>query len=368
MNSARLRIYCSCLALLFATSCSADAPTALPRSGGHAAPAQASLQLPAAVAGKVVLVGEDWLSSPRNDYNLSVDADERMLVFARSDADFKDAHIWMARPGRSTPVEVPFSDSRYKDSDPWLSPDGRMLYFVSNRPVPGTALANGSLDIWRVSVTEDGFGALEHLSGVSSPKDELGPEMHEGWLYFNSSREGGPAKMELYRARVSGNAFDAPTALSAPFNDGRIQGDFTLSPDGRLALFWSQRGGTSGLDLFVTCRTSSSWATPVRLPPPISNAAMSFTPAFSADGCRSKGCRSADEWPVQPLCRAGRSGTRRSGGCLRCLTGSVGAYAHWSDCYWRRPCLRPRVNLPCEWMGSSMRTCGYRRGCLMTSG
>lgn len=287
MNSPHWRLHCSCLALLFATSCSADAPAAPPRSGGHAAPAQAPLQLSAATAGRVVLVGEDWLSGPRNDYNLSMDADERMLVFARSDADFKDAHIWMARrahAGWSAPVEVPFSDPRYKDSDPWLSPDGRVLYFVSNRPVPGTALANGSLDIWRVSVTEGGFGALEHLPGVSSPKDELGPELHEGGLYFNSNREGGPARMALYRARVSGNAFEAPAALPAPFNDGRMQGDFTLSPDGRLALFWSQRGGTPGLDLFATCQASSGWATPVRLPPPIGNATMSFTPAFSADG------------------------------------------------------------------------------------
>ena len=242
--------------------------------------------LPDAQAGGAFLTGKGWLSGPRNDYNLGMDAGGRMLVFARSAADFKDSHIWFARregKGWSAPAEVPFSDTRYKDSDPWLTPDGQALYFVSNRPVVGGA-PNRSLDIWRVTVDAGGFGTPEHLAAVASEGEELGPELHDGWLYFNSSRTGGPAKLSIYQARVNGNGFDAPLVLPAPFNDGDIQGDLTLSPDGRVAVFWSRREDSDELDLFAACRRPTAWSRAVRLPAPINGSGMDFTPAFSADG------------------------------------------------------------------------------------
>ncbi len=36
------------------------------------------------------------VSSPKNDYNLSYDRSERLRVFARSDADFADAKIYVS--------------------------------------------------------------------------------------------------------------------------------------------------------------------------------------------------------------------------------------------------------------------------------
>ncbi|HEX7803826.1 MAG TPA: hypothetical protein VF471_13830 [Pseudoxanthomonas sp.] len=242
--------------------------------------------LSAAQSGVALLAGEGWLSGPRNDYNLSLDAAAQQMVFARSAPDFKDSRIWFARreaQGWGAPAEVSFSDSRYRDSDPWLTPNGRMLYFVSNRPVAGDA-PNGSLDIWRVAIDAGRFGVPEHLAAVASAGDELGPEFHDGWLYFNSSRKDGPARLSIYRARSSGHGFGAPQALPAPFNDGGIQGDFTRSPDGRIAVFWSRRGDSDAPDLFAVCRTSGGWSQAVRLPAPVNGPGMDFTPAFSADG------------------------------------------------------------------------------------
>lgn len=247
------------------------------------APARA---LPVAREGQALLLGEGWLSGDRNDYNLSIDAHGQQMVFARSAAGFKDSHIWFARRdgrGWSAPTQVSFSDPRYKDSDPWLTPAGDTMYFVSNRPLNGDT-PNNSLDIWRVAVGADGFGAPEHLAAVASDGDELGPELHAGWLYFNSARKGGPGRLSIYRAQLDGAGFHPPQALPAPFNDGGVQGDFTLSPDGRVALFWSRRGNSDELDVFASCKGPKSWSSAVRLPGPLNAAGMDFTPAFSADG------------------------------------------------------------------------------------
>lgn len=259
-------------------SAAASLPALEPRHAQH--------RLPSVVADTARLIGAGWLSSARNDYNLTQDARGRMLVFARSERDFQRARIMVAlREGDDwgTPMEAPFTDPRYRDSDPWLTPDGAFLYFISDRPTTGEAPRH-DLDIWRVAVREGEFGSPEHLEMLSSDGEELGPEVHDGWLYFNSSRKGGPAKLSIYRARVVGNAVQAPEPLGAPFNDGEAQGDFTLSPDGQTALFWSTRAGSADGDLYAVRRYGTHWGTAVHLPSPINAAGFDFTPTFSMDG------------------------------------------------------------------------------------
>lgn len=247
---------------------------------------EAGHSLPPAQADVARLVGAGWLSGTDNDYNLSLDAREERLVFARSQPHFEHAHILMSRRdgARWTPPQpVPFSDPRFSDSDPWLTPDGHTLYFVSNRPLQGDA-PRKDLEVWRVAIGDDGFGPPEHLAALSSEGQELGPELHDGWLYFNSTRSGGPARMSIYRARMDGARIGAPQPLDAPFNVGTLQGDFTLSPDGRIALFWSQRDGSTDGDLFAVRRDGTGWSKAVRLPSPINAIGFDFTPSFSADG------------------------------------------------------------------------------------
>lgn len=233
-------------------------------------------------------LGVGWLSSDANDYNLSTDADARLLVFGRSTTgDFHDAKIWLAKrdaAGWTAPAPVPFSDARWRDSDPWLTPDGHWLYFVSNRPAPGRKTAREDLDLWRAPVTDGEPGLPEHLAAASSLGEELGPELHDGWLVFNSTRKDGPAPLSLYRSRVSEAGIAAAEPLPAPFNDGRAQGDLTLSPDGRIALFWSIRGDSRDPDLFAVRRDGDGWSAAMRLPAPFNAPGMDFTPAFAADG------------------------------------------------------------------------------------
>jgi WD40-like Beta Propeller Repeat len=246
----------------------------------------AERSLPVAQAGLAGLIGAGWVSTPQNEYNLSMDTAQSTIVFARSEADFKNAHIWIARrDGQrwSEPAQVSFSDPRYSDSDPWLAPDGKMLYFISNRPIHGEE-PRKNLDIWRVPRHGGGFGIPEHLGALNSDAQELGPELHDGWLYFNSSRNGGPARLSIYRARLNGASFDAPEPLPPPFNDGNAQGDFTLSPDGTVAMFWSERDGADDADLFAVRRKGSGWSKAVRLPAPLNAAGFDFTPSFSPDG------------------------------------------------------------------------------------
>lgn len=225
-------------------------------------------------------------STDANEYNPSVTPIGRTLVFARSAPEFRDAKIMISHldfHGRWTaPERVPFSDDRYTDTDPTFSPDGRTLYFISDRPAAGRDAARRDLDLWRVSYHDRRWGTPEHLGAeVNSPGQELGPAWHGGWLYFGSTRGGAARMLDLYRAPERGGRFGAAEALP-DVNTAASEGDPELSADGSLLLFWSDRPGSAQGDLYASRRTAAGWSAPAPLR--VNSPGFDFTPSFTRDG------------------------------------------------------------------------------------
>ena len=229
----------------------------------------------------------DSVSSPLNDYNLSVDARGRTMVFARSEADFRNARIFIAtRSGQARGEAAPigFSDPRWSDSDPWLTPDGNTLYFISTRPAEGREAGRADYDVWRSSRTATGWSAPEHLGPeVNGRGQELGPELHHGILYFSSARRSGRGGLDIYAARASGPGFGPAALVDGPFNSAASDSDFTLSRDGRAALFWRSGEGGTGT-IHVARRSAAGWSEPEPLSAAINHGPFNFTPSFSRDG------------------------------------------------------------------------------------
>jgi Tol biopolymer transport system component len=227
---------------------------------------------------------DERFSSDLNDYNLSMDRDERLAVFARSKVDFAEARIMVSEKHGgewSKPRPIGFTDPRYSDSDPWLTADGQWLYFISNRPTADRP-AKKDLDIWRSHLTMDGWSAPENLGHlVNSAGPELGPELHDGILYFGSARPGGKGGLDLYQAKVKGAGFELAEPLGDPFNSAESEGDPTFSSDGMTALFW--RGGKPAR-LMISRQTAAGWSDPSPLPETINIGPFNFTPSFMADG------------------------------------------------------------------------------------
>lgn len=228
------------------------------------------------------------VSSPLNDYNLSIDEAHRTLVVARSEAEFRNARILVATRDEgsgewSEPQPISFTDPRWSDSDPWLTPDGRTLYFISTRAAPGREEGRADYDIWRSARTADGWSVPEHLADVSSPAQELGPELHGGILYFSSARRGGRGGLDIYTAPLGPAGSGPVQLLDGPFNTAASESDFTLSADGRTAAFWrSGEGGRAAIH--IARRTAEGWSQPAPLPASLNHGRFNFTPSFTRDG------------------------------------------------------------------------------------
>ncbi|HEU4452672.1 MAG TPA: hypothetical protein VFR81_06405 [Longimicrobium sp.] len=249
-------------------------------------PAPVGGPVPFCPTGEVEIVAPGVVSTAASEYNPSLSPDGRTLVFARAERGFENAKIHVSRwtrAGWSEPRPISFTDARHTDSDPTFSPDGRTLYFISTRPAPGDTTRD--LDVWRAERNGDGWSTPERLGvEVNSPGPELGPTLHDGWLYFGSARRGGAGGLDLNRARAAGTGFEAAETLGTAINGAGSEGDPELSRDGRTLLFWSDRPGGAGEgDLHLARRTADGWSAPG----PIAAAnspRFDFTPSISPDG------------------------------------------------------------------------------------
>jgi hypothetical protein len=153
--------------------------------------------------------------------------------------------------GWSSPEPMPFS-SDASDDDPFVSPDGDWLYFVSARP-------DG--DIWRYRL--DGSRHLERLP-INSPAAEYSPVVvSSGALYFASARSGGPGQGDIYRAAPDGGAFAKPFALGPEINSPHGEWNLWVSADETVLIFEaSGRPGnvSASGDLYYSLRIEEGWS------------------------------------------------------------------------------------------------------------
>lgn len=186
------------------------------------------------------------------------------------------------------PIVLPFA-REYMDIEPGLSPDGRKILFVSNRPAGGGGEPGKFPDIWLAAKTGDRWGDPVRLGPPVNTADPADIEAHpafspDGGIYF--MRQNGNSRRLLQAAR-RGDGFDEPRPLPLP--DDLFAGGFSgpcLSPDGRTLLMHSRReGGFGNWDLYVSFKDESGgWSEFKNLGPAVNTDKPESSPTFSADG------------------------------------------------------------------------------------
>jgi hypothetical protein len=118
------------------------------------------------------------------------------------------ADVWMTtRPTISDPWGPPVNlgppvNGAFDDGDPSISDDGRILFFTSGRPG-----GYGSYDLWVSTrkTTHDQWGTPVNLGrSVNQTYNELGANISPDGrtLYFNSNRAGGYGSYDLWQAPI----------------------------------------------------------------------------------------------------------------------------------------------------------------------
>src|SRR5581483_3652592 len=148
------------------------------------------------------LLGEGVISTSDDEFGGSFTPDGDTVYFSRSAPHsyrYTMLQSHRTRGGWSTPSVLPFS-GRYSDSDPTLSPDGRKMFWSSDRPLPDGTVPH-DYDIWMVERTPSGaWGTAQRLPApIISEASEFAASMTRGGtLYFSSARDGG---IQVFRSK-----------------------------------------------------------------------------------------------------------------------------------------------------------------------
>jgi WD40-like Beta Propeller Repeat len=203
------------------------------------------------------------------------------LYFVRSSKQFSGWRILKTRctEGRwDAPVDASFAGPGI-EADPFFTPDGRSLYFISTR---STGSSNSKdLDIWRVDRAVDGSWQtpVRLPPPVNSDAAEWFPRLAaDGWLYFGSHRSGGMGNNDILRARESAAGAWTIENLGPPLNTAADEYEPLLSPDGKRLIVAASDG------FYESRRVGERWSERVRLPSSVNANGSEIGAVFSPSG------------------------------------------------------------------------------------
>ena len=182
------------------------------------------------------------------------------------------------------PEAAPFSDDRYINWESFISPDGKRMFFASNRP------PSSGMDIWMVERTSDAsWSAPVRLPDpVNSAVQDGSPCItNNGSLYFKSLRTGGTGGSWLYRAIQKDGVYAQIESLGNIIKTTSGETEPFMSPDESYLIFASgtREGGNGGWDLWICFRQKDgAWTEPVNLGSTINTAGDEYGPRVSPDG------------------------------------------------------------------------------------
>jgi Tol biopolymer transport system component len=186
------------------------------------------------------------------------------------------------------PIPAPFN-SDYNDWDYDLSPDGRSIFFTSQRPdkIGDDPVKYGN--IWMSKKTSSGWSPAKKLNFPINTKEshDAYPSVTiDGALYFFSNRRGGLGKSDIYRSRLENGEYKKVENLGSPVNSEFSDYDLYIAPDESYLIFSSTRPGSfsNDVDLYVTFKKrDGSWTNPKNMGKDI-NANAAVCPFVSFDG------------------------------------------------------------------------------------
>lgn len=137
------------------------------------------------------------------------------------------------------------------DAQPSISPDGKTLYFASNRK-GGT----GSSDIWKTDRTAEGGWSIPVNVGipVNTTAAEMAPFIHfdNQTMYFSSSGHPGMGGADLFKSSRENGYWSQPENLGYPINSTADELVIVVNPEGKKAFISSNTiKGNGGYDIFT---------------------------------------------------------------------------------------------------------------------
>jgi outer membrane protein OmpA-like peptidoglycan-associated protein len=199
------------------------------------------------------------INTQNNEGAQSLSADGKYLFFTACGrpGGMGSCDIYFSRKqgnGWSEPMNLGFPvNTSSWESQPSISPDGKTLYFTSNREDEGYL---GRMDLWVTTYIANGQWSKPVNLGpaINTPGREMSPFIHPDnkTLFFASDNHPGMGGMDLfYTVKDESGKWQTPINLGYPINTFSDEISLVVAASGREAYFASEQpGGEGGSDLY----------------------------------------------------------------------------------------------------------------------
>lgn len=198
-----------------------------------------------------------------------ISPDGKYLFYTICNTDFGNGSCdlyWSKRIGnrwsRPRNFDAPVC-TKFWESQPSIAPDGKNIYFASNRPG-----GFGKMDIWKTTMTEEGlFSVPENLGkNINTEGDDSAPFIHADGrtLYFVSDGHPGMGGKDIFFATLTDTGWTRPVNLGYPINTPADEINILINAAGTTAYFSTDKeGGYGGQDLYYFALDERLRPTPV---------------------------------------------------------------------------------------------------------
>ena len=159
--------------------------------------------------------------------------------------------------------EVYFSEDIRRYRDPFISPDGLKLYFISTDPLPGEA-GTGKENFWIMDWESEGWGDPRPLpEGINSLNIHWTPSVAANYdFYFSANINGNP---DIYKAEYKDGSYLDPVPLGQPVSTPDLEFTPQIAPDGSYLLFSRTVDSNSPTKLYISYAIDEGWSEPVQV-------------------------------------------------------------------------------------------------------
>lgn len=184
----------------------------------------------------------------------------------------------------SQPVKI-LVHNTYSYNDPFLTPDQKKLFFISDQPLSLTG-PKKDYDIWYVERQGNKWSEPKNAgTNINSDKNEYYISFTKtGKMYFSSNKRDN--HHDIYTSEMKDDEFQPAVRLASAINTSSYEADVFVAPDESYVVFATNRpGGLGSGDLHVSFRNQDgTWTESKTLGNTINTETDDFCPYVSPDG------------------------------------------------------------------------------------
>lgn len=233
-----------------------------------------------------------------NVFNFAFTNNDKTIYFTRRQGNEKQKiYVSNFENNKWTEPQIT-SFSTDRDEAPFITPNGKTLYFGSQRPIPGREnKGDFDMNIWKTELQNGKWSAPaplnEIINQVQIEKEEW-PSSNQNSIFTNdglnfyfATMVRGTKTIEMFQSKQIKGVFTQPIKVDKLFKDDNYwKSTPIISPDEKYLIFnaYDTPDGKGGEDIYISQKIENGWSLAKNIGELINSKAEEAGARFSQDG------------------------------------------------------------------------------------